>query len=66
MKKPIQNTAAHPKKDSNILCGRETVENSPRVQAVVQTPPSQTDPQGSYTGKPADPREQPVQDADDL
>ncbi len=25
-----------------------------------------TDPQGSYTGIPADPLEQPVQDADDL
>ena len=28
--------------------------------------PSPTDPQGSYTGVPADPRERPVQDADDL
>ena len=25
-----------------------------------------TDPQGSYTGVPADPNERPVQDADDL
>ncbi len=25
-----------------------------------------TDPQGSYTGVPVDPHEQPVQDADDL
>ena len=25
-----------------------------------------TDPSGSYTGQPADPREKPVQDADDL
>lgn len=25
-----------------------------------------TDPQGSYTGRPADPYETPVQDADDL
>ncbi len=25
-----------------------------------------TDPQGSYTGQPLDPREKPVQDADDL
>ncbi len=29
-------------------------------------PPSPTDPQGSYTGKPMDPLERPVQDADDL
>ena len=27
---------------------------------------SDTDPQGSYTGRPADPTEPPVQDADDL
>ncbi len=25
-----------------------------------------TDPNGSYTGKPADPEEKPIQDADDL
>lgn len=28
--------------------------------------PIDTDPQGSYTGQPDDPREVPVQDADDL
>jgi len=28
--------------------------------------PSRTDPQGSWTGLPADETEQPVQDADDL
>lgn len=28
--------------------------------------PIQTDPNGSYTGRPADPYEKPVQDADDL
>ena len=28
--------------------------------------PSFTDPQGSWTGVPADPTEKPVQDADDL
>ena len=27
---------------------------------------AKTDPQGSWTGKPEDPMEQPVQDADDL
>ena len=27
---------------------------------------AQTDPQGSWTGKPDDPMEKPVQDADDL
>ena len=29
-------------------------------------PPSPTDPQCSYTGKPMDPEDTPVQDADDL
>ena len=28
--------------------------------------PIQTDPNGSYTGRPEDPHEKPVQDADDL
>ena len=28
--------------------------------------PIQTDPNGSYTGRPKDPYEKPVQDADDL
>lgn len=28
--------------------------------------PIVTDPNGSYTGKPIDPKEKPVQDADDL
>ena len=31
-----------------------------------QNGPSKTDPLGSYTGKPEDPSEEPVQDADDL
>lgn len=30
------------------------------------TPPSKTDPQGSWTGRPADEDDVPVQDADDL
>lgn len=29
-------------------------------------PPIVTDPNGSYTGRPVDPEERPVQDADDL
>ncbi len=36
------------------------------VQKIVQTPPSFTDPNGSYTGKPENVNEVPVQDADDL
>ena len=36
------------------------------VQKIMGTPPSFTDPQGSWTGRPADDHEPPVQDADDL
>ncbi len=32
----------------------------------LQFPPSNTDTQGWYTGVPLDPKERPVQDADDL
>lgn len=41
-------------------------QQSDAVQEIVNTPPSFTDPQGSWTGLPADPYEVPVQDADDL
>ena len=36
------------------------------MKKLIDTPPSPTDPAGSYTGKPVDPAERPVQDADDL
>jgi len=36
------------------------------LDSIVNRPPSDTDPQGSYTGLPLDEYEQPVQDADDL
>mgnify|MGYP000003095276 FL=1 len=36
------------------------------VQRIMDTLPSFTDPQGSWTGLPADEHETPVQDADDL
>ena len=36
------------------------------VEAIVNEGPSFTDPQGSWTGKPMDERDVPVQDADDL
>lgn len=38
---------------------------NPDVRAIVLQPPSETDPNGSYTGLPADDA-RPVQDADDL
>jgi len=40
--------------------------NNKKVQSVVKQKPSQTDPNGSYTGKPSNKHEKPVQDADDL
>lgn len=36
------------------------------VQQIMQQQPSTTDPQGSWTGLPAEANELPVQDADDL
>ena len=36
------------------------------AREIANQPPSLTDPNGSYTGKPADRMEKPVQDADDL
>lgn len=40
--------------------------DSKQVQAIINQPPSHTDPNGSYTGKPLDKNEIPTQDADDL
>ena len=37
-----------------------------KVEEVIETTPSKTDPLGSYTGIPTNPDEKPVQDADDL
>ncbi|MEG1069120.1 MAG: hypothetical protein RSE27_02850 [Ruthenibacterium sp.] len=47
------------------------IENEKRVQnpivrAILAIPPSETDPSGSYTGKPCDKNTTPQQDADDL
>lgn len=36
------------------------------VKKIVAQPPSDTDPNGSYTGKPLEEAEVPVQDVDDL
>ena len=43
---------------------RQRVEQ--KVEKMISMPPSHTDPNGSYTGKPVDRFEVPVQDADDL
>ena len=37
-----------------------------KAMAMTHCQSVKTDPQGSWTGVPADPEEQPVQDADDL
>lgn len=39
---------------------------SDAVEAIINEKPSFTDPQGSWTGKPENAWELPVQDADDL
>ena len=36
------------------------------VESIVHQPASDTDPQGSWTGRPEEESETPVQDADDL
>ncbi|MEG1932530.1 MAG: hypothetical protein RR075_05420 [Pygmaiobacter sp.] len=36
------------------------------IQSILDTPPSCTDPNGSYTGRPQHADESPTQDADDL
>ncbi len=36
------------------------------IRAIIEQDPSPTDPFGSYTGRPAQENETPVQDADDL
>lgn len=41
-------------------------QQSDAVQEIVSTPPSFTDPQGSWTGLPMNEHEIPVQDVDDL
>jgi len=45
---------------------KEHIEKDPVIQAIIHRYASSTDPDGSYTGKPEDKNEQPVQDADDL
>ena len=37
-----------------------------KTKTVSEMPTSATDPQGSWTGRPAEPYDIPVQDADDL
>ena len=45
---------------------KKVVTNSAVVNAIINQPPSKSDPNGSYTGKPLNEYEVPIQDADDL
>lgn len=54
------------KKASKKPKQHKTYTNNAIVNAIINQPPSDTDPNGSYTGKPVDQYEKPVQDADDL
>lgn len=42
------------------------VKNDPLVNSIVNQLPSDSDPSGSYTGRPMNENDIPVQDADDL
>lgn len=42
------------------------VQTMRRNSLTLDPAPIVTDPNGSYTGRPADPNERPIQDADDL
>lgn len=44
----------------------KNIEKNQVIQAIVRQPASDTDPDGSYTGRPKNKNEKPVQDADDL
>ena len=46
--------------------GREKRDPMEKAMALTNLSSPETDPTGSYTGQPEDPREKPVQDVDDL
>lgn len=55
------------KRGNHLHIHQHTVDTgSALVDSIVNQPPSECDPQGSYTGIPLDDSERPVQDADDL
>jgi len=45
---------------------KKIINKNPVIQQIIHQKPSVTDPDGSYTGKPDNKDEKPVQDADDL
>ncbi len=51
------------KQRHRILDWVQAMRNNP---GLTDPTPIATDPNGSYTGRPADPDEKPIQDADDL
>lgn len=54
------------KKNTNARHSAASCLEDPTVRAILAQLPSDTDPNGSYTGRPTDGSLQPVQDADDL
>lgn len=54
------------KKSKKVQTNSAACLEDPTVRAIVMQLPSATDPNGSYTGKPLNENEIPVQDADDL
>lgn len=44
----------------------KNIEKNQVIQAIIRQHASDTDPDGSYTGRPQNKNEKPVQDADDL
>lgn len=55
------------RKDQERLISENLVARvSKAAEKVIAVPPSRSDPQGSYTGRPVETGEIPIQDADDL
>ena len=66
----LHKTKISPHTKSEVKKMKKVLRPDPKTQSVIDAYVSpkmkHSDPQGSYTGKPADKREVPVQDADDL
>jgi hypothetical protein len=58
---------AHDRAEVKPMSKKKSSVKLPKVvRKIIEIPPSPSDPLGSWTGKPANPKEVPVQDADDL
>lgn len=45
---------------------KKNISHDPVIESMLNVNPSKSDPTGSWTGKPMDINERPIQDADDL